>query len=233
MLSFIIPAHNEEAVLPATLDSLHQAAQAAGRPYEVIVVDDASTDRTATLAAGHGARIVPVQLRHIAAVRNAGARQAQGDILIFVDADTLVPAGTLTAALAALDHGAVGGGALVGFDQPLRLPVRPIARVWDALSRCRRWAAGCFIFVRREAFEAVGGFDETYFVSEEIHLSKALKRQGRFLILRQRVITSARKVRLYGAGRLFLMTLALLLRGPGAWRRREGLWMWYEGRRES
>ena len=71
MISFIIPAYNEEAVLGATLDSILSAVEAAHMPFEIIVVDDASTDRTAEIARSKGARVVRVHKRQIAAVRNA------------------------------------------------------------------------------------------------------------------------------------------------------------------
>src|SRR5687767_8100970 len=112
MISFIIPAYNEEALLARTLETLKESARSAldGLDHEIIVVDDASTDRTAQIAREAGARVITVEHRQIAATRNAGARSAQGDVFIFVDADTLVPASTLRAALEALRHGAIGGG---------------------------------------------------------------------------------------------------------------------------
>ena len=82
MISFVVPAFNEETVLGRTLDSVHAAAAGSGHQYEVIVVDDASTDRTAEIARARGARVVAVAHRQIAAVRNAGARVATGDVII-------------------------------------------------------------------------------------------------------------------------------------------------------
>ena len=76
MLSFVIPAHNEEQHLGATLAAINAAASDAGEPFEVIVVDDASTDRTARIAEEAQARVVLVQNRQISATRNAGARAA-------------------------------------------------------------------------------------------------------------------------------------------------------------
>src|SRR5882724_9205202 len=90
MISFIVPAHNEQACLGRTLDAIHKAARAVGQPYEIIVVDDASTDATAEIAAQNNARVVSVNHRQIAATRNAGARIAHGDQLLFVDADTTI-----------------------------------------------------------------------------------------------------------------------------------------------
>src|SRR3989442_1575013 len=90
VISFIIPAHNEEELIGRTLSALHQSARALGEPYEAIVANDSSTDRTGAIALEHGARVVAVNRRQIAATRNAGARAAIGDMFIFVDADTMV-----------------------------------------------------------------------------------------------------------------------------------------------
>src|SRR5215468_6012534 len=106
MISFVIPAYNEELLLGRTLDALNDAAGALAQPYEVIVVDDASTDRTAAVARERAARVVVVNHRQIAATRNAGAREAAGEMLIFVDADTLVTQAAVRAAVAAMQRGA-------------------------------------------------------------------------------------------------------------------------------
>src|SRR5262245_18131999 len=111
MLSFVVPAHDEEAVVVGTLRAIRAAASAGGHAYEVIVVDDGSTDRTATLAAAEGAQVISLNARHIAKARNAGAAAASGDTLIFVDADTLVTPAVVAASVKAIDAGADGGGA--------------------------------------------------------------------------------------------------------------------------
>jgi glycosyltransferase involved in cell wall biosynthesis len=197
VISFIVPAWNEEAMIGRTLQRLRDSADPLGEPYEIIVVDDSSTDRTAEIAASHGALVVSVQLRHIAAVRNAGARHARGEALIFVDADTLVPEPTLAAAYQALYDGAIGGGAIVEFEGRIpfltRLYIVGFMFVWNSMN----FAAGCFVFTRRDTFDAAGGWDEQYFAGEEVFLSRALKKLGRFVILRERVISSERKARLF------------------------------------
>ena len=229
----VIPAHNEELLIGATVESVRAAAAATGEEFEVIVVNDASTDGTARAAREAGAAVLEVNLRKIGAVRNAGARAARGQTLVFVDADTLLPIETLAAALAALKGGAVGGGARIAFDRPIRWSLQPMFQVWVVIQRLWTLAAGCFIFVRREDFEAIGGFDEAFYVSEEVHLSRALKRRGRFVILRQHVVTSGRKTRLYSAGELVAMCVRLLWKGPAAWKKREELEFWYGGKREE
>jgi glycosyltransferase involved in cell wall biosynthesis len=119
MISFVVPAHNEEACLAATLDALLRAAQQVGVPYEVIVVSDASTDRTGAIARERGVRVVEVQHRQIAAARNSGARAARGEILFFVDADTEASAEAIRGGLDALRQGAVGGGCVFRYNGPI------------------------------------------------------------------------------------------------------------------
>ncbi len=119
-MSFIVPAYNEAKLLGATLDAIRVAAALTGESFEIIVVDDDSTDSTAAIAAGRGARVVPVKNRSIARTRNDGARQARGEYLFFVDADTLIDHRVLRAALARLYAGDVGGGAVFKWDNAHR-----------------------------------------------------------------------------------------------------------------
>ena len=83
LISFVIPAWNEESVLGPTLEAVRVATRHLAAPSEVIVADDGSTDRTAEIARQHGAQVVTVHHRQISATRNAGAQAAQGDLLIF------------------------------------------------------------------------------------------------------------------------------------------------------
>ncbi len=234
-LSIIIPAYNEAALIAGTVAAAGRAAAALGEPYEIIVVDDASEDATAQRAAGAGARVVRAAHRQIAATRNAGAGAADGDWLVFLDADTHVRPATLRSARRALANGFVGGGATVAFASPAPPGARLGTGVWNFISRVRRWAAGSFVFCRREAFQAAGGFDTRYFASEEIHLSKALHARGgreRFAIVSPPVVTSSRKMRLYGWMDHWLALGRALVTGGRSLRRREGLELWYDGRRE-
>src|SRR5262245_56248833 len=225
MISIIIPAHNEEALLGATLDALRTAVSEVGEAADIVVVDDGSTDRTAEIARGRGARVVSVNVRQIAAARNAGAREARGQLLVFVDADTIVPARILRGAVDAWRGGAVGGGSGAEFEPSApRWAHRAIALArW--IMRTAGWAPGCFFFADRDVFGRAGGFDERYFASEEIHTSRAIKRFGRFVVLRDNVLTSARKADHYSMSHsLWLM---LKMAWPGSLRTRKGLDFWY------
>ena len=234
MLSLIVPAHDEAARLPATLQALHAAAAATVGTggFEIVVVDDASSDGTGDIARAAGARVLRVEYRHIAATRNAGAREARGDTLVFVDADTLVDAALLRAALVALEAGAVGGGATVALRGPLAWHVRAGLAASNWLLRRMRAAAGCFVFCRRDAFEAVGGFDEGWYAAEDIALSRALATQGRFVVLRERVSTSARKLRSHPLREHLWLLFRFAVRGRGLLRSRDALGLWYGGRRD-
>ena len=231
MISFVVPAYNEELTILATLTSIHEAMRAVGGDYEIVVADDASTDTTAALANQADARVVYVENRQISKTRNAGARAAKGERLVFVDADTLVNADVIRAAIAALDHGAVGGGAAARFDDEAPRYARWMIKWVLMQMRWFRMAAGCFFFARRDAFEAVGGFDERHFAGEEIMLSWALRKHGRMEILREHVVTSSRKFRARSFWETSWITLRLLLRGMGGARSRESTQFWYDGKR--
>jgi glycosyltransferase involved in cell wall biosynthesis len=226
-----VPAHNEERFLAATLVSMHAAAREIGDPYEIVVADDASTDATASIAEEGGARVVHVDHRKISATRNSGACAALADRLIFVDADTQVDAAVVRAALAALDAGAVAGGAAVRFSEgaPRWAAAMMALTVW--FMRVARLAAGCFVFARRDAFEAAGGFDEAYYGAEEWLFSQALKKHGRFVVLREAVTTSPRKFTSRSLGQVLRLMLQLALRGRRGLRDRRNMAFWYEDKR--
>ncbi len=232
MISFIVPAYNEERLLGRTLTALHAAARELALPYELIVVDDGSTDRTADVARAHGARVVPVRFRQISRTRNAGAGVATGDTLIFVDADTVVPVATLRAAIESLREGAAGGGAAVEFGGRVPLWAALLLPVIGGFMRASRLAAGCYVFCSRAAFDAVGGFDERLYAAEELVFSRRLRRCGRVVILRERVTTSGRKSRTHGWREVLRLVCAAARHGTGVLRSREPLDIWYDGRRD-
>jgi glycosyltransferase involved in cell wall biosynthesis len=231
MISFVVPAYDEELLLGATLDAIRRAADACGEAHEVVVADDASSDRTAEVAERRGARVVRVAHRQIAATRNSGARAARGELLVFVDADTRIDAAVLRAALAALRSGAVGGGCAVRFDGSVPAYARIVTPLLVASFRTLGFACGCFVFCTRAAFEATGGFDEKLFGAEELAFSRALARLGRFVVLRESVATSGRKMRTHTGWEILAALGKLAIRGPRSVRRREGMEFWYGKRR--
>jgi glycosyltransferase involved in cell wall biosynthesis len=227
MLSFVIPAHNEEALIGRTLTSIHAAARTLGEPYEVIVVDDASTDGTTALAAQFNVRILHVAHRQIAATRNAGAAAAQGEFFFFVDADTVATAAAVRAAVRALRRGAVGGGFVFRYDDRLPLWAVPLFPAGVVGQRVLKFVGGCLLFCMRTAFVAVGGFSQRQYAAEEIVFVDALKRLGRFVIPAEYVVTSARKFRTMTARQGIGLLLRLAFLGSASFQRQEGLEVWY------
>lgn len=231
MTSFIVPAWNEAGLIGATIDAIHSACRTLNESCEIIVADDGSTDETAVIAACHGARVVKVSHRQIAATRNSGAREAKGEFFIFVDADTIVNATVVGAALQVLRKGAVGGGAAVGLDEDVPWYAKVMMPCLVFVFRTAGLAAGCFVFCTRSAFEAVGGFDEKYFGGEEIIFSRAMQRQGRFVVLRHPIMTSGRKLRTHSPIEVWVFMIRLAFRGLKGVKRREGMDLWYAERR--
>lgn len=176
--SVVIPAYNEERLLPRLLDSIDAASKAYGggsRAIEVVVADNASTDRTAAAAVGRGCRVVRVERRIIAAARNDGARASRGEVLCFVDADSRIHPKTFTAIDAAYATGSVLGGATGVAPERWSLGFA----VTYALIVPFVWLTGIdtgVVFCRRDDFETVGGYDERRRLAEDVAFALALRR---------------------------------------------------------
>jgi glycosyltransferase involved in cell wall biosynthesis len=233
MISFIVPAYNEELELSSTIAAIQAATSGVAQAYEIIVVDDASTDATPEIAAQAGARVLSIHRRQIAAVRNAGARVAQGEYLFFVDADTRINRTHIMEAIAAVESGYAGGSARVVIDGFVPLWGRILVRVFCTLYFGLNLGAGAFLFTTRRNFNAVGGFDERYFVGEEVYFSLALRKLGRFKVLREPILTSGRKLRMYSAKQIFGNFFAVIIGGRRVARSRAKLHLWYDGKREK
>jgi glycosyltransferase involved in cell wall biosynthesis len=229
-ITVVVPAWNEAADIEATVSTLRDALAELGRESELLGVDDASDDATARLAANAGATVLSVEKRQIAAVRNAGAAVTEGRLLIFVDADTIVPSETLRELLRAVEDGAAIAGPRV------EMPgVRSFFnRVWTwILLRALAYFGvlpGCCLAMRREIFDAVGGFDEQWFASEELWLVKSIRALGRGPVVRIKapVYTSPRKANAVGPWRLLWQTISIGVSGPRRWRDRSRLRFWYQ-----
>ncbi|HAV64665.1 MAG TPA: glycosyl transferase family 2, partial [Verrucomicrobiales bacterium] len=110
-----------------------------------------------------------------------------------------------------------------------------LTSMWNRLSRRMKWMAGSFVFCRAEAFRAVGGFDERFYASEEIDLSRKLKRLARkrrqrlVIIADETLLTSGRKVRLYSKWELIRLLAQSFIVPWFTMRRRQAFW--YDGRR--
>ena len=231
MISVIVPAFNEEAWLPATLQSIRAAADhlraRSGVGVEVIVVDNNSTDGTAAVARDLDATVVHEPVQSIGRARNAGARQATGDVLVFIDADVLVPRTLLEAIHATMsDPRCLGGGVDTEHD-PRRLLVRLHLRAWRLLAALTPMVQGATQFCRRSAFEQVGGYGEDVWMGEDTDFYRDLRRLagrtgGRVRLIRSpRVRPSSRRFDQWPLWKTLVWTnplfIALLRRWKAAW----------------
>ena len=237
--SIIVPAYNEAAELPSTLSSIRAAMEAVSHDGECIVVDNNSTDSTSTVAQAYGADLVVQEpINQIARARNAGVAKASGRFLIFIDADTRIQPQLLADALHRLEQTpCVGGGSVIKFESEVGVTGRIAMGAWEHISKFARIAAGSFIFCRREAFEAVGGYDESLYASEEVRFSRLIKKWGKsnglgFVILDDApALTSARKLNWY-SGPQILGWIALMILLPVAVRSRKLCSFWYDRPKE-
>ena len=234
-LTVIVPAFNESAYLPAMLDAIESAAThvraRSGVEVDTIVVDNNSTDDTAAVARTKGAVVVHEPVQGIALARNAGAHHAQGDVLVFVDADTLVPLTLLEAIRDTMsDPACVGGGVDVEY-QPRRRFMRLYLRGWRVLARRMALVQGATQFCSRDVFEQGGGYDEQAWIGEDVDFYRALQRCARAsggtvrLLREPRVRASFRRFDKWPLWKTLLWTNPLFI---ALFRRRKASWTgWY------
>jgi len=221
-LSFVIPAWNEEELIGATIASIHQSAK--GFDYEIVVADDASDDRTSEIAHELGAFVVPCNNRQIGVTRNNGASAATGDILIFVDADTLVSKEVVEETVQALNSGAVAGGSFPKFDEKVPLIAKLLAPCLKIAFSIVGVAAGAYLFCTKEAFEKAGKFNSKYYAAEEVHLSHQLRKQGKFKTINSQVVTSGRKFKQHSNTEMLITLILVSIPGIRNIKKRKKLW---------
>ncbi len=201
--SVIIPAHNEARFLPACLAALGRATEYHHATVEIIVVLNRCDDATQAIATRFGAVTVREDRRCLAAIRNAGARIATGEVIVTVDADSVVSENLFAEVERLLATGRYVGGGITLRMERYSLGIRLTEAFLKLAMLCTGLSGGVY-WCRREDFRAVGGFVETLPFGEDMDFAKRLRAHGRqtgrrFTTLRRAwIVTSCRKFDRFG-----------------------------------
>jgi len=232
-ISVIVPAYNEEKYLPRTLEKIKAGLATLDCICEIIVVDNESTDKTKQIAEDFGAKVFTESEHNIAQVRNAGARNSSGDVLIFVDAVTLVPAEVFQEIASVMkNEKCFGGAAAVDYENFERKWMKFYLLGWRFWGMIFNMKQGAAQFCRKVSFLRIGGYDETVFMGEDVlfywKLSRFAKQNGAFLhfIKNPKVLTSARRFDRMSLWKTFLLTHPIFILLTS---RKKSFWKdWYE-----
>ncbi len=208
MISVIVPAHNEEAYLPRCLESVRAAEAQLPVPVEVVVVLNRCADGTESIAKRYGAKVIAEPARNLARIRNAGVASSRGDCIVTIDADSWMSPTMLCEVSRKLATGKyVGGGVRIRAER-MSLGIFMSALTFaPGLILERSWA-GMF-WMHRQAFDAVGGFNEKLVSAEDVDLARRLRAHGRSvglrygIVMRAHIVTSCRKFDTFGDWHLF------------------------------
>jgi glycosyltransferase involved in cell wall biosynthesis len=205
MISFVVPAYNEEALIAHCIRSIQRAA--GNIRHEIIVVDNASTDRTGEIAWAASAKVVPEPTKGITWARQAGADLARYDLIAFIDADSELPAGWLDAALSAIQQpGVVAVSGPIVYDE-LSLAKRIIGFAFYCVAKAAHliWPMlqGGNFLLRKEALRRAGGFNTAIdFYGEDTDTAVRLSAIGKVKFdLGMWIYSSARRMQEEGMAR--------------------------------
>lgn len=202
-ISVCIPAYNEEKYIGNCLESINRAADRVDCVVETIVCINRCTDRTEDIARSHAAIIVTEDAKNIAKVTNAAIKQARGEIIVTIDADSHMSPNMLSEVKRLLDAGDwIGGGALM---KPERWSLGIFFTGFFLLFLLlgNRVSCGLFWF-RKKDFHSLEGFDESLISAQDLDFARRLKTHGKKngkqfkTILRAHIITSCRKFDMFG-----------------------------------
>jgi glycosyltransferase involved in cell wall biosynthesis len=232
-ITIVIPAYNEEKLIAETLASAAKSLAAAEIDGEIIVVDNGSSDKTAEIAYAASARVIEESLRNIAAVRNRGAREAFGDTIFFLDADTRVSDTTCQRIASVMrDPNCMGGSFWVSYGTFERGWMKYYSMGWKFWGKVFNMRQGAAQFCRKSAFEQLGGFDESIFMGEDVdfywRLDALAKKSRSFLknIDDVEIVTSPRRFDKMSVLRTLILThpffIMLFRKKIDAWKE------WYE-----
>lgn len=201
--SILIPARDEEQLLPRCLASVKVAAEPFPDQVEVIVAVNRCTDRTEQIAVEHGAKVVHEDAKCLARIRNAAAKAATGEIIVTIDADSRMSSNMLVEIDRLLRTGKYIGGGVMVLPERWSLGIVATAVILSVVMIRHRVSGGLF-WCLREDFEAMGGFNESYVSVEDLDFAKRLKAQGKATgrrfktITKAHIVTSCRKFDTFG-----------------------------------
>jgi len=200
-VSIIIPTYNEGKNLENTLKAIRNQDY---KKYEIIVSDSKSKDRTRTIAKKYRAKVVVDERRGIGAGRNFGAKFAKGDILLFVDADTVMMMNTVSEIVQSFSQNKV-----VGVTCPV-IPLKPTIRnlalylFFNKFSEAsikskNPYVAGICVAYKKKNFLSIGGFDEKLAAAEDLDMSQRISKLGKIIFNNKTfVLTSPRRFEKWG-----------------------------------
>jgi glycosyltransferase involved in cell wall biosynthesis len=196
-VSVVIPTLNEEKYIEPTLRALR--SQNYKEKYEVIVVDSNSKDRTVEIAKKFADKVIVTERKGVSVGRNLGAKHAKGEILFFVDADTILLPNVILTVVKKFNQKSVVGVSvpLIGDDLKKNVLYFFGAAIYNLLTKIELQPiyAVCFA-CRKEAFWKAGGFDENLKVAEDVELGSQLKKLGKILYVTDTfVVTSTRRLK--------------------------------------
>ncbi|MEM7103317.1 MAG: glycosyltransferase [Bacteroidota bacterium] len=214
LISFVIPAFNEEAYITNTLQQLHTALKSVEQTalsWEIIVCNNNSSDCTAQLAKDMGANVVFEPKNQISKARNTGAATAKGDWLIFLDADSYPNEGLLLEVVQIIKTDKhIGFGTTITVKDGSLFNKLRMERL-NPFFRFFKFSGGVFLGCRKQDFETIEGFSDELYALEEFDFIFRLKQLGKksrkgFTVLHKHpVITSGRKGELKGSDLIRLM----------------------------
>ncbi len=183
LFSIIIPAYNEEQSLPACLASLKEQTLSNDQ-YEIIVIDNGSTDKTTEIAEGFAVKLIVNEEKNVSGLRNLGAENAQGDVLAFIDADCTAYPDWLTAA-----SKYIRDKSIAAWGSPPGVPENAswVQKSWFNLRKKTQkiiavdWLESMNLFVRKETFSAVNGFNETLVTCEDVDFCYRVGEKGKII----------------------------------------------------
>jgi glycosyltransferase involved in cell wall biosynthesis len=202
-ISIIIPAHNEEELLPSTLEALRRQNYPT---FETIVVTNGCTDRTAEVVRGKCDQLIELEERGLGPARNTGGAQARGELLIFLDADTILEPNALRI-IAKSFKPSHAAGTLRGVPDVPRWSYKLIYFLKNFVhqSHAHHGSSGVILCWKKH-FDAVGGFDNELYLRENSDLMKKLRRFGGYKYISSTpAITSMRRYDKTGTAEMVLL----------------------------